>query len=93
MCVFNRHRFVCVPQAAPIVLSSCELATACEAGTACLPPEQVPDCDAEPCCSPWCDVTSPDADLLCGAGSTCQPWYEPDLAPKGLEHVGVCLPE
>jgi hypothetical protein len=61
----------------------------CAVAETCLSAEGLARCDAAECCTAWCDLSAPDPDLPCAtAGELCQPYFE--IAPAGLEHVGVC---
>ncbi|RMG98163.1 MAG: ribulose phosphate epimerase [Deltaproteobacteria bacterium] len=69
----------------------CNYVNACSPGTACLAPESVSGCGAQGgCCSPYCDLTDPNADAGCQQGEMCVSWFEMGMAPPGLEDVGVC---
>ena len=67
----------------------CEYANACDIGLICADPAQAKECDpmAPGCCLPFCDLTSP---VCPGDGLACVPWYEPGMAPPGLENLGSC---
>ena len=67
----------------------CEFANTCDPGLFCANPTLAKECDpmASGCCLPFCDLTMPTCP---GNGLTCIPWYEPGLAPAGLENVGLC---
>jgi len=63
----------------------------CASGLSCADTEAAEECvlggDGPGCCSPYCDLNSPDCP---GVGQQCRPYYEPGDAPPGLENVGVC---
>ena len=69
----------------------CNYVNACSPGTACLTPDSVSGCGAQGgCCSPYCDLTDPNADAGCQQGEMCVAWFEMGMAPPGFEDVGVC---
>lgn len=89
--VDTQTQFFCVPE--PAVDAGglgepCEDIAVCDPGLACVQSQLVPDCTATGCCSPYCDVTDPAPPCL--PGQQCTPWYEPGMAPAGLESLGVC---
>jgi hypothetical protein len=97
-CTSTGDIFSCVPDASGDMGAygdECEFINVCDPGLACVPAELVPGCGSVTgCCSPFCDVTEPNACPGAAEGQTCQPWYEPGTAPRGLENVGVCaLPQ
>ncbi len=73
---------------------ACARVNACDPGTHCAAASSVPGCDAERCCTPFCDLDAPDT---CGAllpGPDCVPFFAPG---QGLEQclvddrrIGVC---
>jgi hypothetical protein len=96
-CVSVYSDFVCVPDAsgddgAPG--DPCNFINDCDPGSACIDPAAHTTCaGGSGCCSPYCDHTLPDADMLCAAldpNQLCEPWFSPGSAPEGLENVGVC---
>lgn len=67
----------------------CEFLNACDDGSACVNPTQVPGCDGNGCCSSYCDLTAEDPGCL--AGQECLPWYEMGQEPDAcLEGIGFC---
>lgn len=71
----------------------CEFANACDPGLICGSPEWVPGCVGPACCTPFCDVTQPEADAQCpgvDGGQQCIPLFEDGQAPEGDDDVGVC---
>jgi hypothetical protein len=93
-CVGANSIFECLPDAsgdAGAYGDPCEYINACDPGLACLDASATPGCEGEiGCCSPFCDLTQPNTCPGAAEGQTCQPWYEPGTAPRGLEDVGVC---
>jgi hypothetical protein len=63
----------------------------CVPGHTCLPSALVPGCVTEACCSPFCDLTVPEA---CPATTQCIPWFERGSSPmepcSNPERVGYC---
>ncbi|MBZ5710243.1 hypothetical protein [Nannocystis pusilla] len=71
----------------------CGPANSCDPGLACLDPALATECPpgAVGCCLKYCDLTNP---TCAGADAECLPWFEPGMAPAGLEDVGKCgLPD
>jgi hypothetical protein len=91
LCVPTGDTFACVPANADLAPGEpCTLLDDCASGTACIPPEYVPECVDDGCCSSFCDLTAPDPAAGCLPAQTCQPWYDPGAGPPSLMHVGVC---
>ena len=82
--------WVCSPEGgnASGVGESCDVLGICDPGLLCVEPELVPDCQDGACCTPICDVTDPMPPCL--PGQSCEPYYEPGMAPAGFENVGIC---
>lgn len=66
----------------------CVAVNECDPGSTCLDADAVPGCASLRCCSPFCDLSEPDAP--CPTGQSCEPWYAQGSAPPGYEDVGVC---
>jgi hypothetical protein len=88
--------FACAPDAS-LELGAygdvCAYINACDMGLLCGNPEFTPDCGGEGCCTPFCDVTNPDASAACpgaAGGQECVAWYEEGQAPPGFDDVGFC---
>lgn len=98
-CVPSADIFTCVPDASGDMGAygdPCEFINVCDPGLACLEPGNTPGCDESNagCCTPFCDVTQPNACPGAAEGQECLPWYEPGDAPPGLENLGACgLPQ
>ena len=61
---------------------------ACDPGLFCANPDAVPNCDANGCCAPFCDINAPDCPDM-QAGVECVPWngeLDPCVGP-----VGTCV--
>jgi Ca-activated chloride channel family protein len=76
----------------------CEYINVCDPGLFCTNADNVPGCGASiGCCSEFCDVSNPDADMTCSGfddGQQCVPWFEEGEAPPGFDDVGACsLPD
>ena len=95
-CYPSSDTFVCGPDASlemGVYGDGCEFVNVCDPGLFCANPELVPDCTAGGCCSPYCDVSDPDASAACpgaAGGQECVPWFEEGQAPPGFENVGAC---
>ncbi len=89
-CVPDDEGFTCVVDASGdqgAYGDPCEFINACDPGLTCVSADYVPECDAASCCSPFCDLESPQCpdDAL-----ECIPWYEEGQAPPGKEPIGLC---
>ncbi len=89
--------FSCVPDASDrggAYGDPCQFLNVCDAGLFCSLPAGVPGCTgAEGCCTPYCDVSEPDASASCpgaAGGQECVPWYDEAQPPPGYEDVGAC---
>ncbi len=67
----------------------CEKLSECDPGYHCNAGVEVPGCDAQTCCTPYCDVRKPE---LCPKypDVVCAPFYPPGEAPPGSENLGYC---
>lgn len=92
----NGDGFICVFDASGdggAIFSPCEQLNACDEGLACVTTSPAAECDpnAPGCCLPFCDLAAPDPNAPCtGEGQQCVPFFDPDVAPLGVEDVGVC---
>ena len=71
----------------------CEYDSACDPGLYCANPALASECDpmVAGCCLPFCDLSDP---VCTNQGAECLAWFEPGMAPMGLENVGLeVLPE
>ena len=75
----------------------CEYANDCNPGLRCASRKDVPGCQGSTgCCSPYCDLSDPNADATCDAafdtpGAICVALFKyPEYAPEDFTHVGVC---
>ena len=93
-CISQGDLFACAPDASGELGAygdPCEFINVCDPGLACVDPSYVPSCEsATGCCTPFCDVTEPNACPGAAEGQECTPWYEPGDAPPGLENLGLC---
>ncbi len=67
----------------------CEFINVCDPGLFCANPDAVPGCNANGCCSEYCDLNEPNTCAGMDDGQECVAWFEMD-APPGLDHVGAC---
>ncbi|MCB9568740.1 MAG: hypothetical protein H6710_16250 [Myxococcales bacterium] len=65
----------------------CDFANSCDQGLACVPGYRLEGCPSLDCCALLCDTSQPNT---CPNDQACVPWYDPDPAPEGYEHVGFC---
>jgi hypothetical protein len=89
--------FACAPDVSGeegLYGDACQFLNVCDPGLFCANAEVVPDCaGAQGCCSPFCDLSDPDAGANCpgaAGGQDCVAWYEEGEAPPGFENVGAC---
>jgi hypothetical protein len=69
-------------------LEDCTIIATCNPGNACIDGEAVTGCEFDGCCTPFCDLDTPDT---CPAESIgCVPYYPEGEAPEGFETVGFC---
>ncbi len=89
--------FACAPDASGELGGygdPCEFINVCDPGLFCADATTVPSCTSAACCSPFCDVTDPDASANCpgaAGGQECTPWYEDGNTPPDLDDVGACV--
>jgi hypothetical protein len=92
-CFWDGSPFGCalVPERPPLPGEPCSFLSDCALGSNCTPASVVPGCQSQSCCAPYCDLTRgvPQCDAL--PGTTCEPFFVPEEAPPGYEHVGVCV--
>jgi len=65
----------------------------CPAAEVCVTAATYGGCGAPSCCTPWCDLDDPEADLQCAArrvDQICLPLFDREPAPEGLANLGVC---
>ena len=91
----NSENPYCVPTVGGTILGNSRdcLDQTCSPEELCLPGDFLPSCEAEQCCTPWCDTSDPGADAMCAAADperTCLAFYEEGQAPAGLVNLGVC---
>ncbi len=67
----------------------CAFINVCDYGLFCAAPETVPGCEAEGCCSNYCDLSEPNNTCI-GEGQECVPWYAEGEAPDGQQDIGAC---
>jgi hypothetical protein len=88
-CTPNAGDFTCLPagQLGEGGLGApCEYSIQCQAGFGCIDAASVPGCEAAGCCSPFCDLGSPE----CPPGMSCMAWFEGlDMPP--VPDLGVCV--
>ncbi len=67
----------------------CEFPLDCAPGLYCVDSADFPGCEGAGCCSPYCDHTQPN-DCPGAPEQSCVPWYTPEQAPEGYDHLGIC---
>jgi hypothetical protein len=68
----------------------CFFANACDPGLVCVDASPIRQCTDSPnCCQPFCDLTAPDPDAVCGDPLVCVPYF-PDDPPADHADLGVC---
>ncbi len=95
-CYPEDNGFFCSPDASGAeqgaIGDPCEYINVCDPGGWCAAAETQPGCaGASGCCAAYCDVTDPDADATCPAGTECVAWHMEGTAPPGEEDIGVCI--
>ncbi|MGH1345957.1 MAG: hypothetical protein ACRBN8_30615 [Nannocystales bacterium] len=91
-CYPNSYSFTCLPDASGPkmggLFEGCEYTNACDPPMMCANPDFVGACEggAGGCCTPYCDVASPE----CPEPTSCFSFYEKGTAPPGFENVGIC---
>jgi hypothetical protein len=93
-CYFVGADFICVPDASGgqgVDGDGCEFINVCDPGLMCIDAGSVQGClgGTAGCCTPYCDITVP-GDPCPAAAEECVPFFDPGMAPLGLEDVGVC---
>ena len=74
----------------------CPFINTCQIGFMCAAPEAVPGCTGtDGCCTPFCDLTDPTADVACSEAFAnpdvaCVPYFLDQPPAPGHENVGVC---
>jgi hypothetical protein len=92
-CGWVNSEFVCLfePERSVPVGQPCEGFSDCQSGGICLVPGSIPNCEALSCCAAYCDLGLGDAPCAVTPGTACVPFFPPEEAPMGYEHVGVCI--
>ena len=91
-CYPTDDHFACIPDASGPkmggLFESCEYVNGCDAGLMCANPGFVGVCEGASagCCTPYCDISSPE----CPEPTSCFSYYEKGTAPPGFEDVGIC---
>ena len=87
----------CIPDQGPELLSptiQCgEQGQACGAAQVCVSAMTYGGCGEPSCCTAWCDVDDPAADVQCArqrADQICVPLFDGEPAPEGLASLGYC---
>lgn len=82
---------VCAPDisgAGGLVGDVCDFVNDCDPGNQCDQKSSVPNCAGASCCTPFCDIASPEP--ACPAGQDCIIFFPEGTAPAGLEFLGTC---
>lgn len=88
-CFWGGDEFQCIFTAGDIMGGEpCGFLNDCAPGHLCAGADVLPACAGTACCTPFCDLTTPD----CGDPATeCSAFFEEGTAPPGYESVGVCV--
>ena len=97
-CIANDDAFICAPDASRGLGAAgdpCEFLNVCDPGLMCNNTNFIPNCfGSSGCCTPFCDVGDPSANMDCasavGIAAECVPFFAEGEAPMGFEDVGVC---
>lgn len=86
--------FVCMPLIDNLeggeFLSGCVAMSNCAPGNSCVFAENVPNCPWQYCCTPWCNLDTPEDCLMWDETLSCIEWFAEGQAPPGFEKVGIC---
>lgn len=88
-CYWANNAFAClysteqIPEGDP-----CGLINDCAPSLLCLTAEVLDGCDGSACCATYCDLGTP---VCSNPAYECTTFFVPDMAPAGLEDVGVCI--
>jgi hypothetical protein len=69
--------------------SDCFTIQSCEPGLACIAGDVLEGCTSASCCTSFCDTAGSGNE--CSAPESCEPYFEPGMAPPGYETVGLCI--
>ncbi|KIG13856.1 hypothetical protein DB30_07511 [Enhygromyxa salina] len=91
-CYWNSNGFRCMFTNEDIPPGeACSYINDCAAGSHCTTAELTPNCEGGNCCMPFCSLMLGDQQCADVPGTTCVSFFEEDMAPPGLAHVGVCI--
>lgn len=98
-CYPEARGFFCSPDASDDLGAfgdPCAYLNACDPGSWCAAPSDVPGCaSTDGCCSAICDASDAGGDeagATCpGVGQICEPLWEPGTAPPGQSAYGLCV--
>ncbi len=87
--------FACFPTSAPDAAHGdpCDDFSACAPGQVCVEGSLFTACAAPSCCTTYCSLDDPGADLGCAAldeAQACVPWFEEPVTDH--ENLGACAP-
>jgi hypothetical protein len=84
--------FVCAPEGASGQGEGCQFVNSCASGFLCAAAQVVADCNAQACCTAFCDLADPLDDCAgTGDGMSCVAFFGDGMAPPGYESLGVCI--
>lgn len=88
-CFWANNDFQCIFTAGDIMGGeACGFINDCAPGHLCAAADLLPNCNGSACCTPYCDLTTPE----CGDPATeCSAFFEEGTAPPNYESVGVCI--
>jgi hypothetical protein len=94
LCIFFNTEFQCFPATGDgtgVFGASCDTATDCNEGLACIQSVFFSNCAGDACCSPNCDLSEPNNCPDVGDGTFCMQWFmgRVDTDPCYV-NAGVC---
>jgi hypothetical protein len=91
-CYFSGSDFECMVSSQNIPAGEpCGFIHSCAPGLVCLTAEVFPACNGASCCGLLCNLDLGDAQCEATPGTACEPFFDNNTAPPGLEHVGICI--
>lgn len=83
--------FGCAPVGNAVQGEACAFINSCASGYLCAGGQVVADCNAQGCCTAYCDLSDPLDDCAgTGDGMECVAYYPEGMAPEGYESLGIC---
>ena len=87
-CYWAYNTFTCIFTTQPAPGEPCGYINDCYPGTTCIDASLTPNCNGAACCAQFCELDDPSCSV---PGTTCVPFFDPELTPMGFENIGVCV--